>query len=406
MNKIFLIFSLLLYTTTEIYCQSFTSSPYSMFGLGRPENGESSRNSGLGGTGIGMRTDDHLNLMNPASFSKLENSIFYFDLGVSMRHYRYHSGNQKQHVSEGNLNRIIMGFKPLNKWGIAFGIAPVTSVGYKIVTSNFIEGTTDKEDITFKGSGGISKLFIGNAFQLTPSLTLGLNTSYIFGAIYHDEIQSNVAIYEKSYAAAFYADMGIQYENKLKGKFPFTIGLVYGTNQKIQLKNEIEIKGADESVIVSETLAKTSVSLPEFIGIGINLSDSKKWSIGADYLYQDWSMNSSVSSNLYYTKQHRLSAGVQYSPNQQVALNIFERMHYRMGISVENSYLKIKNQNPLLFRTTLGTGIPLKKKSMINVSLIWEEDNAYGNSIISTSTFKINLGFSLSETWFMKRKFD
>jgi len=299
-----------------------------------------------------------------------------------------------------------MGLKPLNKWGVAFGIAPITSVGYKIITSSFVEGSTITEDITFKGSGGISKLFIGNALQLTPTLSLGLNTSFIFGGIYHDEIQNAITIYEKSYARAFHADIGIQYEKQVAGKFPFSIGLIYGNSQNIGLRNKIEIQESDGTVVAGETLARTKITMPEFIGAGISLSNLDKWTISADYLYQDWSMNPSVNSAIQYTRKHRVSGGIQYVPQTSVALNIFERIHYRIGFSVENSNIKIKNQDFLLFRSTLGTGIPLKNKSMINISLVFEEDNACGKNIISTSTFKINLGFSLAETWFMKRKYD
>ncbi|MGQ1948091.1 hypothetical protein ACT3CD_13425 [Geofilum sp. OHC36d9] len=386
--------------------QHLTSSPYSMYGAGQYETGENGRSSALGGTGIGMNSSSYVNILNPASYSHLTPGTFYFDVGVAARMYTYTGSTGTEKSSEGNVNRLAMGFKPMKKWGMAFGFVPYTTTGYKIYDPQYIEGSTQKEDVWFEGSGGLSKVFLGNAFQISPSLSLGINTSFIFGAIYQDEIQSALTISQKSYTRAIYADLGLQYQFKLTEKMPLSIGLTYGSGKKLKMSNEIDVKQSDESLILEDDLADTYIYMPEQIGVGLWGMVGEKFSYGIDLNHLDWSENKSGSSDIGFTQQDKISTGIEFIPRPRTATNFLQGLSYRAGFSIANDYLVISNNNPLTYNVTGGIGFPLKRGSSLDVSVAYEDQLDASTIPIKTSAVKFTISMSFAETWFMRRKLE
>jgi hypothetical protein len=376
-----------------------------MYGLGQPESNEGGQSAGMGGLGTAISDNTFINLANPASLTSLDSSRFYFDLGISVRNFTYESAGNSESRTEGNFNRLAIGLKPLKHWGLSAGFIPVTTIGYRIKDSQYIEGTTASEDIYFEGSGGISKLFLGNAYEFSPALTLGFNLSYLFGSITHEEVQNALTIENKSYTGAIYSDFGLIYKERIGEKIPFNIGLTYGYSQKLKLTNELNVLESDGSTITQDNLRNTNGYLPEFFSLGIHSGYGEKWTLGVDYLHQDWSKNNSHSSVISFTNMHRLTIGTQFIPKPRVARNLFEAINYRMGFSIENSIYNISGENPLIYKGSVGLGIPIKNNSMLNLSVSYEQDDASGKNTIQTSALKFNVGIAFSEIWFVKTKF-
>ncbi len=388
-----------------IQAQNLTSSPYSMYGLGQPESNEGGQTAGMGGLGTAISDNTFINLANPASLTGLDSLRFYFDLGISVRSFNYQSASNSESRTEGNFNRLAIGLKPLKNWGLSAGFIPVTTIGYRIKDSQYIEGTSVTENIYFEGSGGISKLFIGNAYAFSPALTLGFNASYLFGRISHEEIQNALTVEEKSYSKSFYTDFGLIYKERISEKIPFNVGLTYGYSQRLKLRNELNVMESDGSIITHDKLRSTNGYLPAFFSLGIHSGYGEKWTFGVDYLNQDWSKNSSNSSVITFTDMHRFTIGAQFIPKPRVARNLLEATNYRMGFSIENSIYNIRGENPLIYKGSVGLGIPLKNNSMLNLAVSYEKDDASGKNTIQTSALKFNLGIAFSEIWFVKTKF-
>lgn len=401
--------SLILLSST-LFCpvigQNYTTSPYSMFGVGEAVNGTSGENPGMAGTGIGKPSQGYLNLTNPASLGSLDSMSFYFDFGFSGSTSSYKSQGYSEKTTDGNFSSLSMGFKPLKRWALAFGFLPVSSVGYNIKSKNYIEGSNQTEDIWFEGTGGLSKCFIANAFRVTPGITVGINTSIVFGTINHNELQNSISIYRESQTSAFYPEFGVQYKTALNDNIPFNFGVVYGPQVKMKMESKLEVYDNSGYLLSTENPADTDKYLPEYFGLGASVNLGEKWCVAADYLHQSWSSNQTGETGIYYANTHKFAVGAEFIPNVRNATNIFQKVNYRAGFSVENSYLKIRGQNPNIFKTTIGFGLPIKHSSMLNLGLAWEESNATGSSIIKQSTFRINLGIAFTETWFYKRKFE
>ncbi|MCA1745345.1 MAG: hypothetical protein LC643_06525, partial [Bacteroidales bacterium] len=204
---------------------------------------------------------------------------------------------------------------------------------------------------------------------------------------------------------AFYSDFGLIYKESISEKMPLNVGLTYGYSQKLKQRNELNVLESDGSIITQEDLRNSYGYLPEFFSLGVHSGYGEKWAFGVEYLHQDWSKNNSNSSVIAFTDMHRFNIGGQFIPKPRVARNLFAAINYRMGVSVENSIYNIRGENPLIYKGSVGLGIPLKNNSMLNLAVSYEQDDASGKNTIQTSAWKFNVGIAFSEIWFVKSKF-
>ena len=83
------------------------------------------------------------------------------------------------------------------------------------------------------------------------------------------------------------------------------------------------------------------------------------------------------------------------------------RIHYRAGASYATSYQKINGlDGPKELSVSAGFGIPImngwNNRSILNISGQWVHQSA--KSLITENTFRINIGLTFNERWFMKWK--
>ena len=111
--------------------QNMTSSPYSRFAYG--DLGDDTPNTfrGMGGVGIGMRSNKAINPLQPASYTGCDSTTFMFDLAGSVLWTTYVDASGRRNRANGNLEYISLQF-PIYKHYIAFsaGVMPFSSVGF------------------------------------------------------------------------------------------------------------------------------------------------------------------------------------------------------------------------------------------------------------------------------------
>lgn len=86
-----------------------------------------------------------------------------------------------------------------------------------------------------------------------------------------------------------------------------------------------------------------------------------------------------------------------------------KRLHFRAGASYATPYYKINGQDgPSEISVSAGLGIPImnsyNNRSMLNISGQWVRTSA--KNFIKENTFRINIGLTFNERWFMKWKVD
>lgn len=376
--------------------QNMTTSPYSMFGIGELETGVYGANAAMGGLSYGMRSKDFLNCDNPASLTALDSLHLIVDLSVFAKNENYKSAGQSNSAISGNFSRFALGGRILKHWFMAAGLTPYSSVGYYFQSDQPLEGTSSTfYTSAFDGSGGLSKIFLSNAFTLSHHWSVGVNVSYIFGNLLQTESQSNMAVVQKMAASSFYADFGVQYSVRLAKETAFTLGAVYGYRQKLPMNYKV-IATAESG---SSTTNKHDVTqfLPEYYGVGAGVT-YKKMIYGLDYVFRKYSLLSSLDGRIKFRDTHELKAGVCFAPSSYTSDKYWKRIDYKAGVSVSNSYMRISNKDGINFRISFGAGLPLGN-SKLNAALFYDKSTFEANKL-NKDVFGLSITYTLNERFF------
>ena len=133
------------------------------------------------------------------------------------------------------------------------------------------------------------------------------------------------------------------------------------------------------------------------------------WMIGMDFNMQNWSsyrfygLADSVKNNW----ELRIGGAINPVPNR----SYFSNVTYRAGFFMGPDYIKV-GQKLSRFGASFGMGlpIPLSRQSpnqytLINLALEYSK-RGNNNNLLRENMFRFSLGFSLSDLWFGKHKFD
>jgi len=236
-NRFILSLTILLFSSVLGKAQETSVSPYSVFGIGDFQLGESGRTAGMASTGIGLSGGKFLNTTNPASLAALDSITFLFDISGSARGSSFATGNTKQKAFGANFTKIALGTRITPFWSAALSLQPFSTVSYKVQKDGYVEGSTSKISTLFEGTGGITRLSFLNSFKLSKNLSLGADVMLLFGNIEKLTTQSDLVISETSKSTTASFNVGMQYRGYLTDKFLLGAGVVYGHGGTLYLEN-------------------------------------------------------------------------------------------------------------------------------------------------------------------------
>ena len=172
------------------------NSPYSRFGYGVLDQATFGQTKGMGGVGIGVRENNMINAVNPASYSAVDTMTMLFDFGLNASTSLLKQGSASLSTTDGGLDYVSMKIPLKRWWGAAFGLYPISKVGYTYSFENEL-GNGDKYTGTYTGSGGLNTVFLGAGIQWGASALGELQT--VFGQItqtsYEDFNSNDVRIF-------------------------------------------------------------------------------------------------------------------------------------------------------------------------------------------------------------------
>lgn len=415
--SIFSFFILLfLISSYAVQAQKFTSSPYSRFGVGELAKQGTARNKAMGGTGIALRNGLFLNTLNPASFTTIDSTTFLFDIGVTGGITQLESSDAKQSEQQLNFEYISMGFSIKKWWGMAAGLRKVSNVGYDL-SFDFKDKNIGNYNANYIGSGGINKVFLANAFRLSPKLSVGINANYNWGKI----TTTKKIVFEGGNGLPFNSeeeltvsnlnfDVGLQYTMKLEKKREMVIGATFGNKTDLTGKYKSLLYRTNTSdIISSKELDKNTVELPNRFGIGLAIN-SRKLTLAADAHYQAWGNVASINTqssalSVKLKDSYGLALGAEYTPNKYSGRKFFDRLNYRAGAYYNNSHLEINGTQLKEIGLTAGLGIPVRS-SYINLAVELGTRGTTDNNLINEKFARISLSFTLFEAWFQKILYD
>lgn len=421
-KKIILGISLLF--STVLLAQEGTASIYSFYGIGDVKFKGTNENRAMGTVGVFVDSI-HINLQNPASYSFLK----YTSLAVGGANTRttFKTDSQKEDAERTSLDYLAVGL-PLGRAGVSFGLIPYSAVGYKVMRvttapNEFGENETRAE--TFQGDGGLNKVFLGGAYKITPKLSFGMDLQYSFGGIETKSIVfiTNPAIplgsrtKNESTYSGFSVTAGLFYHTKLKNNLEWTNSFTFTPKNNLNSDNSRNVAtvtyGITGAEFVGENrdvqVADSKFKIPSKVSFGTAFGKSKKWFVGTEVTLQgkNDAVNQGGLPNVGFESASRFAVGGFYIPKYNSFSSYFDRIVYRAGFRHENTGLIVNNQSIRDTGVSLGFGFPMGTSvSNINLGFEYGKKGTTNNNLVQENYFAVNIGFSFSDRWFVKPKYD
>ena len=414
-NKLLVLF-FVLFSSSSLYSQQTTTSPYSRFGLGDFKTQFSPVFNSLGGGGYAINNSDIINPLSPATYSSFRSNSFIFSTGINNEVVDIQSISKNQTTSNVSLSHIVFGFPLTKKIGSSFGIIPYSSVGYSMENRDEIY----EADMIYNGDGGLSKVYLGGALEIHPNFSIGANASYLFGGLnrrkkleFDDETIFNSRSNSLININGLHYELGAIFSKKIEEKS--NISIAFNTSNRSELNakrsNLVEtFQYSGNNEIVKDTfvnsIEKGSMTLPTYTNLGLAyLKD--KWLFIFDYSTQSWSDYSLFDESDSLVNSQIISSGVQYTPDISSVSQLYKRCHYRFGISLNTTPLQINNTQLEDKSISFGIGVPIKKnKSTYDFSITLGQRGTNANNLLKENYVNIGLSMSFEGIWFVKQKYN
>ncbi|HLO58076.1 MAG TPA: hypothetical protein VK179_05010 [Bacteroidales bacterium] len=416
MHRLFLYLIVFSFVQVGLSAQERTHLPYSVYGIGQILPKGFTRNLAMGRTGIALSSPAYLNSVNPASLHTVDSISFFFDFGLNGDIVKYSTSNEgTQKGNDFNIHNIAIGFSVMNNWKASIGISPYSSVGYKIKTTEEIQGTPNGTyNVQKSGSGGLNQFYINNSFTFFKHLSLGVSMNYLFGTIESSEkinapdlMTNDLIIKQSRYLKKFYADFGAQYFFPVNKNIEVTLGGIFGNTHYLTQKDKITVYEFQGDILKDENTDHGTFKFPMYFGGGFSVMYKNSLTISGDYIYQDWSNTSSNSSNFKYRSNNIIRAGIELIPGRFNKLGYFGGISYRLGYYHEESYLQFRERTFADNGITAGLGFPiLQNRTTINFSYNYGINGTLENRLVKEKYQMFIISLTLHDWWFMKRQID
>ncbi|MFM7671464.1 MAG: hypothetical protein ACKO6Q_02585 [Bacteroidota bacterium] len=413
----------------------------------------------MGGISAAYIDNFSANFSNPASYASFQSfrekknkkmasgrAVADFGVNVDRRNLSQPGTTDRFQVSNALFSYVQVGMPLRQGAGMGFGIRPVSRISYNIYRSERlydpISGNNIDSSVTlFQGDGGAYLANIGTGFNiyarerkgLEEKLSVGFQVGYLFG---RKDFTSRRSLINDSvlYAQANYQTLtnfsnlvytaGFQYRIPLTSKMTITLG-GYGrpaatlNARQDQVRETYRYNESAGNLRVDSVSdvrdVKGKVQLPGSYTVGFLLQKfsvpgkSGGWMLGADYSttrwddYRFYGQKDSVHTNW------SLQIGGQWSPVPK--RNYFSNIAYRFGVVLGPDYIQVGNPlSQLGLSMGLGLPVPLSRQAPNQVTFVnmTFEMNRRGNDTnrLRENLFRFSLGFSLSDIWFAKRRYD
>ncbi|MEP6845530.1 MAG: hypothetical protein ABI861_05985 [Panacibacter sp.] len=447
----------------SLHLSAQENSPFSRYGLGDLYPIQNIATRGMGGVSAGYSNEQALNTVNPASYSALKfikyangtnGGLITYDLGISIDSRTLRSISLNETYKSTNFSPSYLQFGvPLSSKadarkrnvGLVFGLRPATRIHYNIQDS-VAESAFIKQTL-YEGNGGLNQVFLGLGKRFN-NLSIGVNAGYEFG---RKDVNTRVLLlndtvnYYKSNSSqnttfwGLFLTPGISYNIKLNetknpnNSYSEAYFLRVGASGTLAHSLKATTDTLRETfgyssgggttpidTVRSVTNVNGNIDVPLTYNAGFLFSKkymigenavATKWSVGADYSSGHW------TDYRYYGEADRLinnwmlRAGGEFVPSL-TSSRFFSRSTYRLGLYTGKDYINADGNNYNVRAITFGFGFFVKKytsydnnSTFINTALEFGKRGSNVNNV-TENFFKLSVGLSLADLWFIRRKYD
>jgi hypothetical protein len=433
MIKKYLILFLLI-SSSIVFGQRTTSSPYSFFGVGEEFSSRTIEQASMGGIGVAFNSSQYFNFTNPAAYSNLRFTTYSF--GLLSKDLTVKTNEVSQTVNSTSLSYFALAFPIGENAGFSLGMQPLSSVGYSLSNTTFDTAGDPTEISIFSGNGGVNRLYGSFGMKVYKGLSLGIEADFSFGStenVLTNQI-ANVVLAtrynQSSIIRGGNVKLGAQYTKELKNKLILNFGstIKFGSDLNVEGSERfytLSLSATGSEIIRDEQDEQTiegKYNLPVQMIFGFGIGKLDKWHAGIEYESQEAIQTSGflnrTSNTFKYDASSRISLGGFYTPKATSISSYWDRVTYRAGLRYENTGLLIDgtatgaNFSKINdFGMSFGLGLPLGRKlSNINIGFEFGEKGSTSNSLIQENYINLRVGLSLNavgrQAWFQKRKID
>jgi hypothetical protein len=391
------------------------SSSYTRLGLGDNIYTYSARMAGMGGLGASIIDVDYISILNPASLTGLQSTRT--ELGVMYNGLFLSNNSASSYSASTDFAGATMVFPISKEHGITFsaGLLPYTKVSYNEENQYVETGTINTVyDVTYEGTGGLSKMFLGTSYRFPFDLSIGARVEYYFG-----ELDYNSTITFPNDNTLLKGTFNTR--NSPSG-FGSTVGIISpdmskilnsGSLSDIRLGVAVSFSStlkADTSLIISSSLltdtvfnSSIDILLPYRVAAGASFVLNKKYLFSLDYLFQPWSkyaLNGKTSA--YMRNSYKVSAGFEYRPVKETGQSFWEQVMLRLGLTYEQTQYYINGQGINEYSVMGGISLPLSYENTLNFSLAYSIRGTNDFNLFKEKIIRLTGSVSLGELWFLR----
>ena len=392
----------LLFVAVPMLAQNSTSSPSSRFGYGELNDNVPTLYRAMGGVSTGMRSAIAINPSQPASYTACDSTSFMFDLAGSVMWTRYKDAVGQRNKANGNLEYITLQF-PIWKQHIGFSavVLPYSSIGYNFSLRD--AAGAHAYTTSYQGEGGLTQVYGGLSFNIMDWVALGANFYYMFGdatnvtmLAFDESAITSAYMYRNMHVSSFRFRYGMQVFHTFADKHNIVLGAVFENKRKLSGEYvQYELITLD-----SVRVEGSGFEVPMYYSVGLSYRYDARLLIALDYSCSYWNKVKYFGQKGQLSNRSKISMGLEYRHNAY-GMHYAERMYWRVGASVQDSYVKDLTKKD--FSVSMGVGFPFRtSRSMLNMTLEYNRRQSM-NSLVENN-LKLTIGMAVNENWFFKRK--
>ncbi len=423
--------------TQTVSAQRIGNSPYSQIGIGEIYYPGYAPNYAMGGAGTAYANGIFINNVNPALL--VRNRSTAFDIGFFGGWKQLQTQQASQRDLNLNLNYLSMAFPAARRWTLGINLAPYSAVNYQIVSNGTVAGTAEPAQYNYRGFGGLNAVSFNNGVaiyrkedkegRLTRELSLGLQASYIFGALTKESISrvgadTTVGYHVASVRRTNYSDFvfkpGVAYRHRFNDRAYWTIGASYDITRELQGNqlNSIQYRiDADAEPISTDTLSSGvagTVKLPGGYQFGVSIEDPLRWAVAADVSFRRWTdLRTTDSATLDLRNAMSVSLGGEWTPNANSLNSYLKRSTYRFGVNYTQMPVSTPQGRQLRdVSVRAGMFFPItpadrRTLSYLNLAVAVGQRGTLDSGLVRERYVNFVFGFTINDFgWFLKPKID
>jgi hypothetical protein len=426
------------------------NSPYTRYGLGDLVPSTNINSRAMGGIAAGYNNFLSINFNNPASYGSFQSVIeakskkqqygrAILDVGLNFENRTLSEPGRvgKFTASNALFSHVQVGLPLKANWGISFGLRPMTRISYKIASREYLSGIDSVLTLN-EGDGGATLASFGTGYKFVfgkQSLSIGANGGYMFGkkdysarrTILSDTVQYNSGNFQTTTTFGnLYYNLGLQFRTPLSKRYMLTLGAYGNTEQELSARQRLvrETYFYDESSgnvrldSVFEASSKGKITYPSSYTVGFvleSLPQSDKegsWLVGIDFMQSKWEDYRFFGQKDQLRNKWELRVGGEVRPAPK--RNYLSNVAYRAGFFTGPDYIRVQpNQKLPIVGGSVGVGLPIRNYNRLSpgsatlLNLAFEYSKRGNNdNLLKESLFRFSLGFSLSDFWFARKKYE